>query len=80
MEVGEYTIIAYKMCLSTLNGEEVIRVKIFFCRHLTNFLLTTCLPTLMSITIGHASNYFGQAHFETAIGVNLTLMLVLTTM
>jgi hypothetical protein len=58
----------------------VVRISILFKRQLTNFLLTTCLPTILVVTIGHITNSFDQVHFETAIGVNLTLLLVLTTM
>ena len=68
------------MCISHPNGKEVAILTIFFRRQLTSFLLTTCLPSVMVITIGHFTNYFDQVHFETAIGVNLTLLLVLTTM
>jgi hypothetical protein len=30
--------------------------------------------------IGHVSNYYDEAHFDVAIGVNITIMLVITTM
>jgi hypothetical protein len=30
--------------------------------------------------MGHLTNYFEQDHFDVAVGVNFTLLLVLTTM
>jgi hypothetical protein len=30
--------------------------------------------------IGHVSNYYDESHFDVAIGVNITILLVLTTM
>jgi hypothetical protein len=30
--------------------------------------------------IGHVSNYYDETHFDVAIGVNITIMLVITTM
>ena len=44
------------------------------------FTMTTFLPTITANLMGHCTNHFGSEHFELAIGVNLTIMLVLTTM
>jgi hypothetical protein len=44
------------------------------------FILTVCLPTLIANIIGYMTNIFSDASFEAAIGVNLTLLLVITTM
>jgi hypothetical protein len=30
--------------------------------------------------IGHVSNYYDETYFDVAIGVNITIMLVITTM
>ena len=48
-------------------------------RDLIPFYLTTLVPTILANIIGHTTNYFADC-FEASIGVNLTLMLVLTTM
>ena len=63
-EVFQYTITSYRMCLITVNGQDVVRVSLAFRRQLTSFLLTTCLPTILVITIGHITNHFDQVHFD----------------
>ena len=42
--------------------------------------LTTFLPTLLINTIGHMSNYFRKDFFEGLMAMNVTVMLVLTTL
>ena len=49
-------------------------------RAVSGFLITTAIPTIIANMIGHATNYFGEGQFDAAIGVNLTILLVLTTM
>ena len=50
-----------------------------FSRTLYGFIFTTLLPTVLANVVGHVTNYFGD-HFDAAVGVNLTIMLVITTM
>ena len=57
-----------------------IRMEIVFKRRLTNELLTTYLPSLLLLGITFATTYFKQFYFEAALTVNLTVMLVLTTL
>ena len=38
------------------------------------------LPTVAANLIGYATNFFVDYAFEAALGVNLTIMLVITTM
>jgi len=71
-----------KFVFNRLTGEvqkDKIEIEVFFSRDLTGFFLTTLLPSLLANLIGHMSNFFDDS-FEASIGVNLTLMLVLTTM
>ena len=49
-------------------------------RSLLGFSLTVCLPTLMANTLGHITNYFSLENFDVAVGLNVTLLLVITTM
>ena len=49
-------------------------------RDIAGFLITTAIPTIIANIIGHATNFFGDQLFDAAIGVNLTILLVLTTM
>ena len=43
-------------------------------------ILTVYVPTILLNLIGHATNYFKAFFFEAVVAVNLTVMLVLTTM
>ena len=55
-------------------------MEIVFKRMLTNELLTTYLPSLLLLCITYATTYFKSFYFEAALTVNLTVMLVLTSM
>ena len=55
-------------------------MEIVFKRRLTNELLTTYLPSLLLLGITFATPYFKSFYFEAALTVNLTVMLVLTTL
>ena len=57
-----------------------LRMEIVFKRMLTNELLTTYLPSLLLLCITYATTYFKSFYFEAALTVNLTVMLVLTTL
>ena len=43
-------------------------------------VLTTFLPTILINLIGHMSNYFSMEFFEGLMSMNVTVMLVLTTL
>ena len=43
-------------------------------------ILTTFLPTILINIIGHMSNYFSREYFEGLMSMNVTVMLVLTTL
>ena len=47
-------------------------------RDLVGSLVNDFLPIVLSVIIGHLTNYMES--FEVAIGTNLTLLLVLVTM
>ena len=42
--------------------------------------MTIYMPTILLNIIGHSTNYFKPFFFEAVVTVNLTVMLVLTTM
>jgi hypothetical protein len=67
------------LCAYKSDDSRVV-ISIQFDRKLLGFSLTTFLPTLISIIIGHITNFFGHQSFDNSIGVNLTLLLVITTM
>ena len=55
-------------------------VEIIFGRRLLSVVTTVYIPTVLLNIIGHITNYFKPFFFESAISVNLTVMLVLTSM
>ena len=55
-------------------------MEISFKRRLTNELLTTFVPTFFLLGICYSTTFFKQFYFEAAVTVNLTVMLVSTTL
>ena len=49
-------------------------------RRLMGNLMTIYMPTVLLNIIGHSTNYIQTSYFEAIVTVNLTVMLVLTTM
>ena len=66
------------ICLE--NIRQGLKMEIVFRRRLTNELLTTYLPSLLLLLITYATTFFKPFYFEAALTVNLTVMLVLTTL
>jgi hypothetical protein len=79
-EKDEYMIFNTSINITQLCGYDYIFAGLTFGRSLLGFFLTVCLPSILAILIGHMTNFFGDQKFDVAIGVNLTLMLVITTM
>ena len=68
--------------LTTRNDSDLgagVRMKVVLKRKITNELMTTYLPSVLLITITRATTFFKPFYFEAALSVNLTTMLVLTT-
>ena len=57
-----------------------IRMVVFLKRRIENALLTTYLPTMLILLIVYVTNFFKPFFFESVISVNLTALLVLTTL
>ena len=49
-------------------------------RRIVNAFLTIYLPTILVLTIVYATNFFKDFFFEAVVNVNLTALLVLTTL
>ena len=49
-------------------------------RRVTNELLTTYLPSILLILITYSTTFFPAFYFEASVTVNLTTMLVMTTL
>ena len=57
-----------------------VKMEIRFKRRLTNEILTTFLPSFFLVGICYATTFFKRFYFEAAVTVNLTVMLVTTTL
>ena len=60
-----------------LNG---LKMEIVFKRRLTNELLTTYLPSFLLVLMCYATSFFKPIYFEAAVTVNLSILLVTTTL
>merc|ERR1719347_1394991 len=59
---------------------EGIVMTVVLKRRILNELLTTYLPSFLILTIVYATNFFKDFFFEAVVTVNLTALLVLTTL
>ena len=57
-----------------------LKMEIVFKRRLTNELLTTYLPSLLLLLMSYATTFFKPFYFEAAVTVNLSILLVTTTL
>ena len=63
----------------TSSPKEGVGMKVRLKRKIKSELLTTFLPTILLTTITFATSFFKPFFFEAALSVNLTTMLVMTT-
>ena len=61
------------------NGKHGIRMAIVMKRKIVSEVMTTYFPTLLLTAITFATTFFKSFFFEAALSVNLTTMLVMTT-
>ena len=59
--------------------KEQVHMVINLKRKIQTELLTTYLPTLLLLSITYATTFFKPIYFEASLTVNLTIMLVMTT-
>ena len=57
-----------------------VHIKIFLKRRINNAILTIYLPTILILIIVYTTNFFKDFFFEAVVTVNLTSLLVLTTL
>ena len=80
VELTQYFIQNTEMSIGHIGNQQAVIVQVTLGRRLLGALLTVFLPTILLNVIGHTANYFETFYFESIISVNLTVMLVLTTM
>ena len=59
--------------------KEQVHMTINLKRKIQKELLTTYLPTLLLLIVSYATTFFKPIYFEASLTVNLTIMLVMTT-
>ena len=59
--------------------DEMVKMSIVLKRKIQMELLTTYLPTILLLSITYATTFFKPQYFEASLTVNLTIMLVMTT-
>ena len=74
-----YLVIYFRIGMKEVNLE-YLQTFIVIQRKLLSIVLTTFIPTIILNVIGHMSNYFKEFFFEGLMSLNVTVMLVLTTM
>ena len=81
VELTQYFIRNTEMNINLIgNNQQAVIFKITLGRRLLGTILTVFLPTILMNVVGHSANYFKAFFFEAVVSVNLTVMLVLTTM
>ena len=61
-------------------SDDMLCIDFVFGRQLSGFIVTTVLPTVVANTLGYLTVFFEEEAFEAALGVNLTIVLVIVTM
>ena len=75
--VQSWTLTTTKGMISTKNGG--VKMTIVLKRKIMNEMMTTYLPSVLLILITYSTTFFKSYFFEAALSVNLTTMLVMTT-
>ena len=79
-ELTQYIIKDSKMVREYWDGKPGVRISITLGRLLLGTILTTYIPTIILIIISHNASFFKPFFFESAISVNVTIMLLLVTL
>ena len=64
---------------NTSRRQNGVRMTVLLKRKILNEMMTTYLPSVLLILITYATTFFKPYFFEAALSVNLTTMLVMTT-
>ena len=75
-DLTEYAIREMSM---DVKKDGTLRIVISIHRRILSLLLTTFLPTILLPLMGHVTNYFNDSFFDVKMAVNVTVMLMLTT-
>lgn len=77
----QYIVTDWKLYyINSTDHSQGLQVLIVMKRRIMNELMTTYLPTLLILIIVYTTNFFKAFFFEAVVTVNLTALLVLTTL
>ena len=79
-DLSQYSVQTYKMCSALISGNPGVKVTISFSRRLINNILTVFIPTIILLILSYMANGFQNGYIDMVISVNLTVLLMLTTM
>ena len=79
-ELTQYYVKEFMIHKHLIQHKGAVVIKVTLGRRLLGIFLTVYVPTILLNIIGYATNYFKDFFFEAVITVNLTSMLVLSTM
>ena len=77
---NSYTLKKIQMCRSILLDKEAIVTEVTMVRLIMNNLLTVFVPTTLLVVISFTARAFAEDYLDMVIQVNLTILLVLSTM
>ena len=79
-ELTQYLMTTWRLVLKDeQKQEDGVIMEVVFKRRLMNEILTTYLPSTLLILITYSTTFYHDFYFEAAVTVNLTTMLVMTT-
>ena len=78
--LDRYTLSRIRMCKSTINKMKAIVAEVTLGRPIIGNLLTVFVPTMLLLAISFAARFFTEEYIDMVIQVNLTILLVLSTM
>ena len=78
-ESKDLTLFVIKNWILATTESGGVRMTIILKRKIMNEMMTTYLPSVLLILITYATTFFKPYFFEAALSVNLTTMLVMTT-
>jgi hypothetical protein len=81
LEVNQYVVTNFSILVrDTGPGNSDLKISIVLGRKLLTIVLTTFVPTVLLSMISFSTNHFKNFFFEAIVTVNLTVLLVLTTL
>ena len=78
-DMNLFNIIGQSLSLVESNSKKALRMTIVMKRKIMSEMMTTYFPSLLLMMITFATTFFKPYFFEAALTVNLTNMLVMTT-